>query len=1081
MRCSVIISVPEKATLTRQRLERLRTCCLERVDAEIIIVDHCPAGTNGHRLGGDGDRIRVVAAAAKAGAASRRNGGASAAVGKYLVFLSSDMVPKRGWLDALVNYAECHPRVAAVGSKLLFSNGTIQHAGVVIDRTGMPRHVYSGFPADHPAVNKSRRFQAVSGSGMLIRRALFEELAGFDPTFEDGYEDVDLCLRLTERGWGVHYCHESVLYRIESTTREIHAKQEERDAETYRSRWAHRVRPDDVCYFVEDGLLRLDYQALYPICLSIAPELAAVKVEDQDGRADRFLGTRTQQVLALIKDNVRLNARVRGVELPAPATSNNGAAFSPWAAMPPPPGLDQRSGEPKAGVSSEVKIPADANADNGDLPPPTDPGPSVPESNPAASEPPTPEPSPPALEFLGRSKLRSFLAARQTLVFPKVEQPVVTIVIPTFNKAPYTYLALESLLSSEPDLPFELVLVDNASTDETRALLKQLENVRTQLNERNLGFGDACNLGANMARGEYVCFLNSDTLLTPGWLSALVRTIRSYPQCGAVGAKLVHPDRKLQEAGSIIWNDGSTCGFGRGADPLQPEFGYLREVDYCSAACLLIRKDLLVSVGGFDDRYAPAYYEDADLCLSIRQAGYKVVYQPNAVVFHVEFGSSDTGKAVDLQLRNRSRFITKWGDRLLEQSPPLSEQLWTARDRRQGRRILVIDDWIPAPGLGMGLPRTRALLDALVALGYVVTFLPFLEKMFPEPATTQLRQAGVEVLDTNADQFGRLQERPDLYDAVIVSRPNKREVMEVVKRLNPTAPLIYDAEAIFALRDIRQAEVEGRPLSAKEADSLIREELALTELADVVITVSDGERRLFQSRKPNLRVAVWGHAIAARRVEASFRQRQDLLFVGNLGTAPNAAAVIHLLGDIFPMVRTQVGCRLYVVGSGATAEVIAWAYALPEPGAVVLPGFVDDLAAVYDRCRVFVAPHRFAAGIPLKVIEAMSNGVPCVISQLLADQLGVSNEVEALVAKDAQEFADKVVRLYQDQELWQRVQHNALHWVETRCDPAAMQKALGQCIEEAIARKKSNRAARISCPESIRAETGTEATAGLRS
>jgi GT2 family glycosyltransferase len=482
------------------------------------------------------------------------------------------------------------------------------------------------------------------------------------------------------------------------------------------------------------------------------------------------------------------------------------------------------------------------------------------------------------------------------LVFRKVEQPVVTIVIPTFNKAHYTYLSLESLLGSEPELPFELVLVDNASTDETPALLKQLENVRVQVNERNLGFGDACNLGAKMARGEYVCFLNSDTLLTAGWLSALVRTIRSYPRCGAVGSKLVHPDGKLQEAGSIIWNDGSTCGFGRGADPLQPEFGYVREVDYCSAACLLVRKDLLLSLGGFDDRYAPAYYEDADLCVGIRQAGYKVVYQPNAVVYHVEFGSSDNSKAVNLQLRNRARFIAKWGDLLLEQSPPLPECLFFARDRRQGRRVLVIDDWIPISGLGMGLPRTRAMLDALVALGHVVTFLPFLEELFPEPATGELHQLGIEVLKPGVeDRLLQVEERSNLYDAVIISRPGKKEAMEAAKVVNPTAPMIYDAEAIFALRDIQQAEVEGRPMSAADANSLIRGELAVTDLADVIMTVSDGERRLFQDHNPRLPMVVWGHAIAPRRVDAGIDERQDLLFVGNLGTPPNAAAVIHLL------------------------------------------------------------------------------------------------------------------------------------------------------------------------------------------
>jgi GT2 family glycosyltransferase/glycosyltransferase involved in cell wall biosynthesis len=1063
MLCSVIIPVPAKAMLTRQRLARCCAGFLERIDIEIIVVDDGAAGTGYQPLANGGNRIRAVMRATGSGPISARNDGAAAASGKYLIFLNQDMVPQRGWLDALVNYAENHPCVAAVGSKLLSANGTTQHAGVVIDQTGMPRPLYAGFPADHPAVNKSRRFQAVSGTGMLIRRALFGQLGGFDPTLPSGCEDVDLCLRLAERGWEVHYCHESVLHRIGSISQATPPQQPERNAETFRSRWAHRVRPDDLGYFVADGLIQVEYRPLYPICLSVAPELARAGRDDRDPQAYRLLEARTRKVLELIKENARLNGRIREVEWQAAASSLNDAGLLAPASEP---DLPQR-----ALPLQELQPGPDSGA----------------ECTAASTSPPrAPEPGPGALELLGKSKLLSFLASRRTLTFPKVEQPAVTIVIPMFNKASYAYLALESLLGSEPDLAFELVLVDNASTDETPALLKQLENIRTRENERNLGFGAACNLGASLARGDYVCFLNSDTLVTPGWLTALLQTIKNYPRCGAVGSKLVHPDGKLQEAGSIIWQGGTTSGYGRGADPLQPEYCYVREVDYCSAACLLVRKDLFTSVGGFDDRYAPAYYEDADVCLSIRQAGYKVVYQPNAVVFHVEFGSSDGGQGIALQLRNRDRFIAKWASLLRGQSSPLPGHDLVARERRPGRRILVIDDLVPVAGHGMGLPRAREMLNALGSLGYVVTFLTYIgesDSSVPPAAAwlgvAGLQQSGIEVFHNLRDKSGKLAERPHLYDAMIVSRPNKNDIMEFVKRLYPDIPFIYDAEAIFAMRTIRQAEAEGKPLPAQEADSLVRAELKLTDLADVVVTVSDAERRDFQSYNPCLPVIVWGHSIAARQVRSSFSERQDLLLVGNLKMEPNADAVMHFLRNIFPVLRTRLGCRLLLVGPGPTAEVVAAASALP--GEVVLTGFVDELAPFYDGCRIFIAPHRFSGGIPLKVIEAMANGVPCVISQLTADQLGVSNDVEALVAIDAQDFADKVVRLYQDQELWQRLQQAGQHLVRTRYGPAAMQAALGQCIEEAIARKKANRTAPRRDSESIRVEPETEAAAGLRS
>jgi glycosyltransferase involved in cell wall biosynthesis len=351
------------------------------------------------------------------------------------------------------------------------------------------------------------------------------------------------------------------------------------------------------------------------------------------------------------------------------------------------------------------------------------------------------------------------------------------------------------------------------------------------------------------------------------------------------------------------------------------------------------------------------------------------------------------------------------------------------------------------------------MLTALVDLGYVVTFMPHMDKSAPEPATAELQQLGVEVLHGLANHCAKLEERPQLYDAAIISRPGKTEIMEAVKRLNPAAPIIYDAEAIFSLREIRQAEVEGVPLSAQEADARIRAELAQTDLADVIMTVSEAERRVFQSHSPDVPVVVWGHALPARSVGADFSERQDLLFVGNLGTAPNVHAVLHLLRDIFPRVRSRLGCRLLLVGANPAAEIVATASALPEAGAVDVRYDIDDLAPVYKHCRVFVAPHRCAAGIPLKVLEAMSHGVPCVVSRLLAEQLDVTDGTEALVADDAQGFADKVVRLYQDPELWRRIRQHGLRFVKNSCDPVALRERLGEWIEQAVAQKQADCAA----------------------
>ena len=326
--CSIVIPVHDRAGLTQRCLEAVLAGLpnegLVAGAVEVIVVDDASTDSTPALLSGYTGQVRAISRESNGGFAVACNEGATSAAGGYIVFLNNDTVPQEGWLRELVRYADAHPAAGVVGSKLLFPNDTIQHAGVVIGQDSFPRHVYAGFPANHPAVNKSRRFQAVTAGCALVRRQVFEEADGFDEAFRNSLEDADLCLRIGELGHEVHYCHESVLYHLESVTRAPRSKEARTNARLFRERWSGRVRPDDLDYYVLDGLLRIRYRDLYPLGLEVAGELAGVA--EGSSEPDRLLESQSRQVSDLLRETVRLTAHIAELELGEAAARGASAA-----------------------------------------------------------------------------------------------------------------------------------------------------------------------------------------------------------------------------------------------------------------------------------------------------------------------------------------------------------------------------------------------------------------------------------------------------------------------------------------------------------------------------------------------------------------------------------------------------------------------------------------------------------------------------------------------------------------------------------------------------------------------------------
>ncbi|MEM1411352.1 MAG: glycosyltransferase [Pseudomonadota bacterium] len=637
---------------------------------------------------------------------------------------------------------------------------------------------------------------------------------------------------------------------------------------------------------------------------------------------------------------------------------------------------------------------------------------------------------------------------------PCSEQPRVSIIIPAYNHLAHTAACLRSLASTRCDTAFEVIVLDDASSDETPALLAELPGLRFFRNEQNLGFIGTCNRGAEAARGDYVLFLNNDTQVTDGWLDALEATFRERPDAGLVGARLVYPDGTLQECGGMVFSDGSGWNYGRGDDPDRPEYQALREVDYCSGACVMLRRDLFSELGGFDRHYAPAYYEDTDLAFKVREAGLKVYVQPRATIVHFEGVTSGTDLSSGTkryQAVNREKFLERWQDALRQQPDPIVDPndaaaIRAARDHRLAGRVLLVDAYTPEPDQDSGSVRLVNLMRCFQALGYGVSFFP--DNRAWNGAYTQALQAmGVEAwydpwLKSPESFFAAHRED---FDLVIVSRHYIAcNYLAPVRRLAPSARFVFDTVDLHYLREQRLAELEDSTTLRQVARQTRRSELSVIRDADATLVVSPVEQELLAEEAPDAEVFVVSNIHEVSGSATPYTERTDLYFVGGYQHPPNIDAAEWFVREIWPIVREQLPeVKFHLVGSKATDAVRA----LGEAEGVVFHGFVESLAPFLDRCRLSVAPLRYGAGVKGKVNQAMAHGQPVVATSAAVEGLGAVHGDDVLVADDVAGFADAVVQLYQDKDLWERLSEAGVRNVERNFSLEAAQRDLQRLLD----------------------------------
>jgi GT2 family glycosyltransferase/SAM-dependent methyltransferase/glycosyltransferase involved in cell wall biosynthesis len=654
---------------------------------------------------------------------------------------------------------------------------------------------------------------------------------------------------------------------------------------------------------------------------------------------------------------------------------------------------------------------------------------------------------------LGRGKptapAQPGVRAWMPLALPKFPVPVASIVIPVHSGAELTERCLHAIVDATPDLPYEVIVVDDGADADTKALLAAVDGLRVVVNETNLNYLRSVNRGAAEARGRHVVLLNNDTEPQAGWLRALVERADSAPDIGVVAAKLIYPDSLLQEAGGIIWRDGSGWNYGRGDNAAGPEYNYVRDVDYGSAAALLVRRECWRDVGGFDERYAPAYYEDADLCFAARAGGWRVVYEPQATVIHVEGGSqgidtSSGGKRY--QLINQEKFAEKWRAVLGEQlDNPGYERARLASDRRRGPHALIIDHMVPMHDRDAGSLRMYHLIRNLLELGWRVTLIP--DNFAPtEPYTSELQGLGVEVLYGAVNVALNIAEHGPRTRLAILSRPYVApRYLHLVRQHAPAARVAYDTVDLHYLREQRRAELEGNP-TTKKAEGFKELELGLARASDVTLVVSEQESEHLRAEVPGLDVEVVPLANEVWPVVPPRSGRSGLLFVGGFAHDPNVDAALYLVRVIMPLVwREFPGVGLTLVGGNPPAEVRALA-----SSGVAVPGWIPDLRPLLESSVANVAPLRYGAGVKGKVTESLGAGLPVVTTPLGAEGLGAVDGEDLLVAADPEAFAAHVVRLLRDEEHWHALSAAGQDLVRRTSSVEAQRAALRRLLEQPV-------------------------------
>ena len=638
-----------------------------------------------------------------------------------------------------------------------------------------------------------------------------------------------------------------------------------------------------------------------------------------------------------------------------------------------------------------------------------------------------------------------------SLTFESSPSPRVSVIIPTFNHTKDVVACLETIAIAADQVACEVIVVDDCSSPSESAMLSRIPGVRYIRHDTNKGFSGACTTGVEATNSEFILLLNNDTEVLPGWIDSLVAEMDHHPKTGVAGSMILRGNMRLQEAGGIIWSDGTGAHYGSNDDPSEYKYRFRREVDYCSGASLLIRRKLWDVIGGFDENLSPAYYEDTDFCFSSRKHGYNVVYQPNSLIVHRE-GSSHGSESFGLkrkQHENRHNFVRKWRSELAKLNADVhisdSQKRYSRELSSSDKRIVVIDHFELTPDQDSGSLRMSRIVEEFVTMGFKVHFVSVFGGRSPRWAEAACNR-GIEILQGETELQTMLQTLKREIDFVFISRPEVfANIIDKVLLFAPEIPIVYDMVDAHGLRLHRKSVVTGSSVDAEAARHIEAIEIRAARIVDVVVAVSQSDLdHLKKVTNLNTKSLIIPNVhIKPVDSQKSFSQRKGILFVGGFQHDPNVDAAKFLVNEVMPKVEAIMGeVPVFIVGSKPTKEIFDL-----SSRTVSVTGWVEDLRPLYEQAKLFVAPLRYGAGVKGKIGESLSFGLPTITTSVGAEGMDVVPGIDLFIAETADEFAKLICEIYNNDALLENIAKNGSTKIESLFGQDALRDRLQELVK----------------------------------